>query len=46
MVRFTQYDPAAAYVWLGLWEVEVVLSPKFQSQEVGLPVEVSVNWTV
>jgi hypothetical protein len=45
MVRFTQYDPAVAKVWLGFWEVEVVLSPKFHCQEVGLPVEVSVNCT-
>jgi hypothetical protein len=45
MMRFTQYDPAAVYVWLGFWIVLVALSPKFHCQEVGLPVEVSVNCT-
>jgi hypothetical protein len=32
-------------VWLGFWAVLVVPSPKFHCQEVGLPVEVSVNCT-
>ncbi|MGA2362179.1 MAG: hypothetical protein ABSG73_06925 [Candidatus Aminicenantales bacterium] len=32
--------------WLGFWAVEVVPSPKFHSQDVGDPVDVSVNWTV
>ncbi len=33
-------------MWLGFCAVEPVLSPKFQAQLVGLPVEVSVNCTV
>jgi len=32
-------------VWLGFLEAELVLSPKFHCQEVGFPVEVSVNCT-
>jgi hypothetical protein len=32
-------------VWLGFWAVLDVPSPKFHCQEVGVPVEVSVNWT-
>jgi hypothetical protein len=32
-------------VWLGLWAVEVDPSPKLHCQEVGVPVEVSVNCT-
>jgi len=39
----TVFDPAAVYVWLGFWAVDVVPSPKFQDQEVGLPADVSVN---
>jgi hypothetical protein len=34
-----------ANVWLGLCAVLVAPSPKFHCQEVGLPVEVSVNCT-
>jgi hypothetical protein len=33
------------YAWLGFWEVEDVPSPKFHCQEVGAPVDVSVNCT-
>jgi hypothetical protein len=32
-------------VWLGFWAVEVDPSPKSHCQEVGLPVDVSVNCT-
>jgi hypothetical protein len=32
-------------VWLGLWAVLVEPSPKFHCQEVGDPVELSVNCT-
>jgi hypothetical protein len=32
-------------VWLGFWAVEVDPSPKFQLQDVGEPVDVSVNCT-
>ena len=32
-------------MWLGLWSVEVVESPKSHAQEVGAPVEVSVKVT-
>jgi hypothetical protein len=32
-------------VWLGFWAVLVVPSPKFHDQEVGLAVDMSVNWT-
>jgi len=32
-------------VWDGFCWVEVMLSPKSQSHEVGVPVEVSLNWT-
>jgi hypothetical protein len=34
-----------AKAWLGFWAVLVAPSPKFHSQEVGLPAEVSVNCT-
>ena len=34
------------YRWLGFWAVEVPLSPKSHSQEVGEPVEVSLKVTV
>jgi hypothetical protein len=45
MIRFTQFCPAAEYVWLGFWTELEALSPKFHCQEVGLPVEVSMNCT-
>jgi metal-sulfur cluster biosynthetic enzyme len=32
-------------VWAGFCAVEVAPSPKLQAQEVGVPVDVSVNWT-
>jgi hypothetical protein len=32
-------------VWAGFWEVAVEPSPKLHDHEVGVPVEVSVNWT-
>jgi hypothetical protein len=35
-----------AKTWVGFWAVLVTPSPKFQAQEVGFPVEVSVNETV
>jgi hypothetical protein len=38
-------EPAAAYVWLGLRDVEVAPSPKLHDQDVGEPVDVSVNAT-
>jgi hypothetical protein len=34
-----------AKAWVGFWAVLVPPSPKLQDQEVGLPVEVSVNCT-
>ena len=43
--RVTAYDPAMVKAWLGFWDVLVVPSPKFHSQEVGDPADVSVNWT-
>jgi hypothetical protein len=45
-VRLTVYVPAALYVWLGLFAVEVPPSPKLHDQDVGAFVEVSVNCTV
>ena len=45
-VSVTVKSPAAVKVWLGFCAVEVALpSPKFHDQLVGLPVDVSVNWT-
>jgi len=44
-VKVTVLDPAVVYVWLGFWDVLVPPSPKLHCQEVGLPVDVSVNWT-
>lgn len=44
-VRVTVLVPADAYVWLGCWAVLVAPSPKFHCQEVGDPVDVSVNCT-
>jgi hypothetical protein len=42
-VRVTVKEAAATKEWLGFLVVEVVPSPKFHCQEVGDPVEVSVN---
>ena len=44
-VKVTVFDPAIVKAWPGFWAVLVVPSPKFHCQEVGVPVEVSVNWT-
>ena len=44
-VNDTVLEPAAAKAWLGFLAVLVEPSPKFQSQDVGLPVDMSVNWT-
>jgi hypothetical protein len=44
-VRVTVKDAAVANVWLGFWTVLVDPSPKLHCQEVGEPVEVSVNCT-
>jgi hypothetical protein len=45
-VNFTVYFPAPEYVWEGFLLVDLPPSPKSHSHFVGLPVEVSVNWTV
>jgi hypothetical protein len=45
-VSATVNAPAAAKIWVGFWSALVAPSPKFQDQEVGFPVEVSVNETV
>jgi len=42
-VSVTVYDPAAVKVWLGFWMELVPPSPKFHDQDVGLPVDLSVN---
>ena len=42
-VRATAWDPAAVKVWLGFRIVLVVPSLKFHCQDVGLPIDVSVN---
>jgi hypothetical protein len=42
-VKFTALDPMVAYTWFGFWAGLVDPSPKSHCQEVGLPVEVSVN---
>ena len=42
----TAYEPAVANAWLGFCAVLVEPSLKFQLQDVGVPVEESVNWTV
>lgn len=34
------------YTWEGFWAVPVLPSPKVQFQDVGDPVDSSVNWTV
>ena len=44
-VRVTVYVPGSAYWWTGLWAVEVAPSPNDHDHEVGLLVDVSVNWT-
>ncbi len=44
-VKVTVSAPAVAKAWLGFWAELVDPSPKFQLHEVGLPVDVSVNWT-
>jgi hypothetical protein len=44
-VKVTVPVPVDAYVWTGFCAVEVVESPKPHNQEVGLPVDVSVNCT-
>jgi hypothetical protein len=44
-VRVTVKEAAVAKVWLGFWAVLVPPSPKFHCQEVGPPVDVSVNCT-
>jgi hypothetical protein len=44
-VRVTVFEPAVVKVWFGFRELAVEPSPKFQAHEVGVPVEVSVNWT-
>jgi hypothetical protein len=49
-VRVTVYVPPPLYVWLGFWSVDPFAlpdpgSPKFQLQDVGLPVDVSVKLT-
>ena len=41
----TRYGPVAVKEWTGFCEVLVAPSPKFHCQDVGLPVEVSVNCT-
>jgi hypothetical protein len=45
-ISATVLAPAVANTWLGFWAVLVPPSPKFHCQEVGFPVEVSVNCTV
>ena len=44
-VRVTVYFPAFVYLCVGLFAVEVLLSPKFQDQEVGEFLLLSVNCT-
>jgi hypothetical protein len=44
-VKVTVKDETVVYVWLGFREVEVDPSPKLHCQEVGDPVDVSVNCT-
>jgi hypothetical protein len=45
-VNVTVFDPVVANAWVGLWEVLVPPSTKFHCQEMGVPADVSVNWTV
>ena len=42
-VNVTVLEPAVVNSWLGFYDDEVAPSPKFHSQEVGVPVDVSVN---
>jgi len=44
-VKVTVLAPTVVNVWLGFWEVLVDPSLKFHCQEVGPPVDVSVNCT-
>jgi hypothetical protein len=44
-VKATEYEPDDAKVWFGFWTELVAPSLKSQSQEVGFPTDVSVNWT-
>jgi hypothetical protein len=44
-VKVTAYVPFEAKVWLGFRDVEVPPSLKVQVHDVGVPVDVSVNWT-
>jgi len=44
--KLTVYFPVLLYLCTGFWSVEVLWSPKFQDQEVGDPVLLSVNFTV
>jgi hypothetical protein len=41
----TTKDPGAEYEWLGFLTVLLAPSPKSHCQEVGLPDDVSANWT-
>ena len=45
-VRITAYFPVGVYLCTGFLAVEVLLSPKFQDQAVGLLVLLSMNVTV
>jgi hypothetical protein len=45
-VRVTVKEPAELYVWMGLSWVDEYPSPKSHFQEVGFPVDLSVNCTV
>lgn len=45
-VRVTLWDPADVNMWLGFLDVLTAPLPKFQFQEIGPPVDVSVNCTV
>jgi hypothetical protein len=45
-VSVTVYTPGVVKVCDGFWAPDVPPSPKVQAQLVGLPVEVSVSWTV
>ena len=43
-VKVTVNVPAVLNEWAGFWDALVPPSPKVQDQDVGLPVEASVNW--
>jgi hypothetical protein len=45
-VNVTVNVPGEVNVWVGFCETELSLSPNAHNQDIGLPVEVSVNWTV